>query len=147
MIVKATPQKRTLTPQEDPEKWDAYVIRHPKGTVFHTSWMMRAYGDTPQCEPFAIAAQNDRGEIIALLTAVRVSIFSGLASRVASRSILYAEPLCDPTPEGQEALGILICEHDRVMQWNTLYTEIRPIDAPAEELAILKDRGTIFESI
>lgn len=144
-LTLAPSYKRTLGPHEAPEDWDAYVMNHPKGTVFHTSSMVRAYRDTPKCEPFAIAARNVQGDIVALLSAVRVSIFAGLGRHVSSRSILYAEPLCDPTREGREALARLIQEHDRVMKPHALFAEIRPVDAPADERTVLEKSGYVFE--
>ncbi len=133
-----------LTPDEDPVSWDEYVMRHPKGSVFHTSWMALAYSKTPHCKPFSQAICNANGEIIAMLSAVRVSIFPGIASRYTSRSIQYGEPLCEPTPEGRRALLQLIDEHDRAMCHRALFSEVRPLNTPGCESAQLKSSGYEF---
>jgi serine/alanine adding enzyme len=127
-----------LTPTEDPDKWDEYVMRHPQGCVFHTSWMARAYAETPYCKPFALAICNSESKVIALLSAVRVSLLPGIASPFTSRSIQYGEPLCQPTPEGERALLQLINEHDRVMCRQALFGEVRPINAPGHEYSVLE---------
>jgi hypothetical protein len=135
----------TLTPREDPVGWDEYVMRHPKGSVFHTSWMALAYSETPHSKPFALAIRDAQGEIIAMLSAVRVSILAGIASRFTSRSIQFAEPLCEPTREGEQALAQLISEHDRVMRGQSLFAEVRPINAPGLERAQLQRAGYVFK--
>lgn len=106
--------------------------------------MYRAFQQTPNYEPYAIAACDERNKIVALLIAVRVSIVSGLASYLSSRSIMFAEPLIEPTPEGRLALKKLVGEHDRVMQRSTLFAEVRPIDAPADEREVLESSGYAF---
>lgn len=145
MTKSIPPGWSTLTPSDDSVRWDEYVMRHPKGTVFHTSWMARAYSETPHCKPLAHAIQNANGEIIAMLSSVRVSILNGIASRFTSRSIHYAEPLCEPTPEGEKALAKLLDDHDRQMRGRTLFAEIRPINPPDRESALLEQAGYEFK--
>jgi CelD/BcsL family acetyltransferase involved in cellulose biosynthesis len=119
--------------------WDDYVRTHSKGTIFHTSDMVRVFGAAKNHEPLALAALDAAGEIVALLTAVRVQTLPDPLGRVSSRSIFYAEPLCDGDPESIDALTALVAHHDRQMQHATLFTEIRPLLAPrAEQIALAR---------
>ena len=120
--------------------WDRYVNDHPKGSVFHTSAMFRVFDATPNHEPMHIASRNSDGKIVAMLCAVRVSTFGGMMQRIASRSIMYAEPICDDSDEGIESLIQLIQSHDRRWNRKTLYTEIRPLadHHGAEQVALEK---------
>jgi serine/alanine adding enzyme len=124
--------------------WDDFVERHPKGSIFHTSDMIRVYRATKGHKPLALAAVGADGEIIALLAAVRVQTLPGLAGRVSSRSIFFAEPLCNDDPHSIDALTTLIAEHDRMMQRNTLFTEVRPLMAPGSERIAFERCGYKF---
>ena len=134
-----------LRPEDCAERWDEYVDAHPKGSVFHLSAMFRVYQATPKYEAFPLAAENKEGRIIALLPAVRVSTVTGVASALASRSIWHAEPLCDPTQEGREALTNLIRLHDERMRGRTLFTEVRPLKPSGDERGALESQGYNFQ--
>ncbi len=121
--------------------WDAYVNQHPRGSVFHTTWLLHAYDQTSKHESFANAVVNERDDIVALLPCVRVETIGGIASRFASRSLSFAEPLCNANEEGQSALRYLVERHDRAMASNTLFSEIRPLHSPGDERQPLESAG------
>jgi CelD/BcsL family acetyltransferase involved in cellulose biosynthesis len=121
--------------------WDDYVRTHPKGTIFHTSNMISVFQAAKSHEPLALAAVDADGEIMALLVAVRVQTLPDPLGRVSSRSIFYAEPLCDDDPHSIDALTALIAHHDRLMRHSTLFTEIRPLLAPGPERIALERCG------
>lgn len=128
----------TIVTPRDIRHWDSYVKTHRKASIFHTSAMVDVYRTTAGYEPFAVAALNDKDDIVALLVAVRVVTVSGIAGRFASRSILYAEPLCNDDEEGREGLVSLLEAHDNHMRSRTLYSEVRPLFAPASERQALE---------
>jgi serine/alanine adding enzyme len=87
--------------------------------------MSRAYGRTPQHQSFSRAAVDDHGTIYAMLSSVLVKTLPGLASHLASRAIMYSEPICVDTPLGYEALGTLLHAHDRHMSNRAIFSEVR----------------------
>ena len=135
---------RVIDYRDDPELWDAYVRSHPKGCVFHLSDMLEAFSATPKHEVFARMTVSDEGRVLALLAAVRVETLSGLASGFASRSIFYAEPICEFSNAGDAALRGLIAEHDGSMQRRTLFAEVRYIAAADWERQPLESAGYEF---
>ena len=139
--VPMTNEFELLSPTELSEQWDDYVLHHPKGSIFHTLGMQRVFEKTRQNEPWWQAATNQDGNIIAMLTAVRVETVGGLASRFASRSIWFSEPICDDTEEGKEALRALIEAHDQAMRGQILFCEVRPLFAQSSEFQPLVDCG------
>jgi hypothetical protein len=124
--------------------WDAYVEHHPKGTVFHSSSMIRAQSTTKRHHPYAMAAVNAGGQICALLVAIRVATLGKWSGPLAARSILYAEPICSDTPEGRTGLRQLIFEHDVYMRKRTLFAEVRPFFARIPEDDPLLEQGYSF---
>jgi CelD/BcsL family acetyltransferase involved in cellulose biosynthesis len=126
-------------------RWDEYVAAHPKGSVFHTSHMVRTFAAAQNHEPLAIAAVNAGGEIVALLVAVHVKTLSGPASPFASRSIWHAEPICNEDDEGIAGLMTLIRWHDRWMKSRSLFSEVRPLSAPGAERVALESCGYEFK--
>ena len=129
-----------LSPEDCDPRWDAYVASHPQGTIFHTCGMLRAYATAPKHEVLAMAAVGDDHSIQAIVPAVKVSTLSGIGSHISSRSIWYAEPICEPTEQGRAALDQLTQLHDRRAR-SCLFTEIRNIAAAQHERPVLEDRG------
>ena len=135
---------RLIAPADDPPMWDAYVARHPKGSIFHTERMVNVLAATPKNHPWAKAAVDQSGKIVALATAVRIETIGGLASRLASRSIWYAEPICDDSHSGEVGLARLIDDHDHLMRGRILFTEVRANFAPNREQNVLIAHGYKF---
>src|SRR5690242_17136743 len=92
--------------------WDEYVDAHPKGSIFHTSDMVRVFAAAKGNQPLALAAVDEAGAILALLVGVRVQTLPDPFGRVSSRSILYAEPLCHDVEASIDALAAVIRKHD-----------------------------------
>ncbi|MEM8735459.1 MAG: GNAT family N-acetyltransferase [Planctomycetota bacterium] len=126
------------------DEWNQYVHDHPKGTVFHTRELVEAFANTPSNTPVALAARDESGKVIALLVAVRIATINGWLSRFASRSIYYAEPICDPTDDGIAALRQLVVIHDRRMKSRTLFSEVRAIQAAEGERSSLEQSGYAY---
>src|SRR4051794_6836793 len=121
--------------------WDRYVLEHPRGSIFHTSEMVRAYGDAKGYKPLALASVAPDGRIAAMLVAVRVQTLPPPMGGISSRSIFYSEPLCDDDPASIEALVQLIATHDRLVRRKVLFTEVRPLYAPGPERIALDRCG------
>ncbi len=134
-----------ITDSLEPAQWDKFVQDHPKGSIFHTSAMHDAFAVAKNQSPLSLAALDGDGEVLALLSAVRVQTLPGPLGQISSRSIWYAEPLCRETPEGMAALSALIAKHDDIVRHDTLFTEIRPLDAAASERAALEQCGYTYE--
>jgi serine/alanine adding enzyme len=129
----------------DHQNWYQFVCNHPKGSVFQTPQMWEVFTRTYHQRPFFRAAINSKGEILALLSAVYVQTLPNPLGSLSSRSLLYAEPLCTDTAEGEKALTALIAEHDSEMRQTVLFTEVRPLYAPGRERAALEARGYAYE--
>lgn len=143
--IEKQPRIRLVSPHQDPHLWDTYVARHPKGSVFHTSKMHSVFESTPMNSPWSMAAVcEETGNIVALACAVRIETMSGIASNISSRSIWYAEPLCEDTPTGKAGLAELIHEHDRTMRGRVVFTEVRANFEPKCEREVLTGNGYTF---
>ena len=126
--------------KSDHEDWDRYVCQHPKGAVFHTAAMVRALAATRGIEPYARAAIDAEGRIVALLVSCYVKTLEMFAP-VSSRAVQYAEPLCDPNSTGLAALTELIRSHDEFMRSRALLCEVRTICEPGLEKDALLANG------
>lgn len=112
------------------QEWDAFVASHPAATVFHTSGVVRSFDNTPKHSVFAKAAVAPDGRVVAILPSTRIETITGIASKFASRAIMFAEPISEDSQLGHNALRQLINLHDEYMQRKTVFAEIRLIDAP-----------------
>jgi CelD/BcsL family acetyltransferase involved in cellulose biosynthesis len=121
--------------------WDEFNARHPKGSVFYSSPMVRVFQSARGFSPLPLAAVSPSGEILAMLVAVRVQSFSEVLGAVSSRSICYAEPLCYDDPASISALCQLLEAHDRAMSRRVLFAEVRPLHASGPERVALERCG------
>jgi CelD/BcsL family acetyltransferase involved in cellulose biosynthesis len=124
--------------------WDDYVLDHPKGTIFHSQAMIDVHAHTKGHSPIALAAQNRDGEIVALLVSVVIETLAGLASRFASRVVMFAEPICDKNEEGIAGLRLLIKRHDEMTKNSAMFSEVRPVFAKGAEHDVLREAGYEF---
>lgn len=122
------------------DAWDAYVHKHPSGSIFHTRAIIRAFAAADSVEPTALAAVGESGRIVAMLVSCHVKTLRELSS-LSSRAILYAEPMCDPTPQGMAALQRLLKRHDEHMRGRALLCEVRSICQPGCEREVLLQGG------
>ncbi|MBL8888593.1 MAG: peptidoglycan bridge formation glycyltransferase FemA/FemB family protein [Planctomycetaceae bacterium] len=118
----------------DISDWDSFVESHPHGSILHTSAMIRSEMATQRHTPYAYGALDENGNLCALLVAVRVATLDGLASPLATRSIMYAEPIFRNDVVGKQGARALILKHDEEMKRWALFSEVRPLfDCPGED--------------
>ena len=123
------------------DRWNQFVISHSKGSVFHTLEMVACYQQVDRNSPLAIAATNDRGEIVAMLVAVRVSSLPRPLDSLGSRAIGYCEPICNEDAQGYAGLKLLIDTYDLKMKSNSLFSEIRPLMPVGKDRNVLESFG------
>ena len=121
--------------------WDQFVDAHPKGSVFHTSDMISVYRAAKGHTPLPLAAIGADGRIVAILVAVRVQTLPNPLGWVSSRSIMFAEPLCNEDPASIDSLAKLVDRHDCLMNRRVLFTEVRPLFASGAERIALERCG------
>lgn len=103
--------------------------------------MVRVFAAAKGHVPLALAARDASGAIAACWSPSASIRSGGREMRAfASRSIFYAEPLCRDDAVGVAVLGELLAIHDRRMA-GVLFAEVRPINAPGPELAVLEAHG------
>ncbi len=134
-----------ITDSPDRALWERFVDEHPKGSIFHTPAMQDAFAAAKHQRPLTLAALDHDGEMLALLSAVRVQTLPDPLGEISSRSIWYAEPLCRDVPAGVEALGALVAEHDAIVRHDTLFTEVRPLLEAGSERTALERCGFTYE--
>ncbi len=121
--------------------WDQFVAEHPRGSIFHTSAIVRVYKASKGYKPMALAGVTLDGRITSLLVAVRVQTLPPPMNRISSRSIFFAEPLCSEDAASADVLARLIASHDEQVRRSVLFTEVRPLFAPGPEGAALERCG------
>ncbi len=129
---------RIVSPQYP--TWDAYVERHTKGSIFHTSAMIDVFRRTRGLEPHAYAATDADGNIVAMLVSCHVKTLNQLAA-MSSRAVQYAEPLCNSDPVGIAALTQLVRKADQGLRMRALFSEVRSICEPGPEKEVLERCG------
>jgi serine/alanine adding enzyme len=114
-------------------EWDSFVEAHPKGSILHTTNMIRCEQATKLHFPYAKGAIDAAGNLCALLVAVRIALFGSVGRKLTSRSIFFAEPIYLPTEAGLRGCSELIKQHDDFMSNKALFAEVRPLHASYPE--------------
>lgn len=132
-----------ITP--DTVVWREFVREHPKGCIFHTPEMVEVCSSTENFRPIVLSASDSRGKMLALVVSCRIQTLSFPLGWISSRAVSWAEPLCEPSPEGREALYGLLEKEDRLVHHGVLYSEVRMFDFPGPEGDVMKRAGYEYE--
>jgi serine/alanine adding enzyme len=123
------------------ERWTQFVLGHPRGTIFHTPYLVNVYKGAKGIEPFALAAVGHSHEILALLVAVRMQVCKGPIGQPTSRCIIHAEPLHREDEQGLVALNRLLKTYDEMVGRRALFSEVRFLHEPGPLGAHLATQG------
>ena len=108
----------------DKSAWNAFVEKHPQGTVFQTYEMYEVYQNTSNNQPIVVAAlENDK--ILGLMLAVLTWNGNAFAKMFTARSIIIGGPLIADNDE--EVLRLLCDDYRKRLPRYVIYSEIRPI--------------------
>jgi len=99
----------------------SYVDKHPYGTIFHTPYMFEVWNRTPNYEPFAYYAVDEKMQIQAMLSGVIQTVKPGLFSCFSKRAVMLQAPIYSEV----DALDFLISNYTSLMQQKVIYTEVR----------------------
>lgn len=122
------------------DQWRRVVAEQPTGTVFHTPEMAdvfaRARGHRPE-----LWAAVEGGEVLALLTPVRVSVGPDAARFLATRAIAYGGVLRVPGADGQAGVDRLLAAYERHVDDSVLFTELRHLADVGDLAPVLAAHG------
>jgi serine/alanine adding enzyme len=127
------------------ERWRRFVAEHPQGNVFHTPEMFEVFRRTARHQPELWAALDPRGQPLALLLPVGITLLPGLLSRLTSRAVAYGSILCAPCAAGREALALLLQRYRRSVRGRYLFTELRNVSNLSDLQPLLQAEGFAFE--
>jgi serine/alanine adding enzyme len=137
--------------QLDQDRWKAFVDENPYGNIFHTPEMFEVFARTKGHRPelwAAVAESRDhlgRGEVLALLPIVKISLLNGPLRRLTTRAIAYGGVLCAPSEEGRAAMKLLLETYKRDVGEGALFTEFRNMSDMTEIQPVLQASGFAYE--
>lgn len=122
--------------------WEAWVMNHRGGTVFHLPGMYEAYRHTRNWEPLALLALDEDSGIKGVLLAVIQREPGFLKRRLTSRSVIFGGAIGDDNLTVQALLRQYLVE----IRGRAIYTQVRNFTDPGEELKrAYRDAGFSFE--
>ncbi len=139
------PEKPVIVDSLDEKVWRDFVDQHPHGNIFHTPEMFQVFARARGHRPLLEAAVGDKGQVLALLLPVQVTLQDGLFRRLTTRSIAYGSVLCAPDPVGPEALALLLHTYAREAGRGVLFTELRNLSNLDALQPVLNDCGFAYE--
>jgi len=105
-------------------EWADFVQHHPDGNIFHTPDMFTVFKQTKGYTPELWAATNNEG-ILVLFLPVHISLNSGLASFLTTRSIIFGGVLVNPKGINQGVLENLLHAYQQSIGHRSVFSEIR----------------------
>jgi hypothetical protein len=125
----------------DEGAWRDFVDREPTATVYHTPDMAEVFSRAAGHQSSLWAACDDRGDVLALLTPVRVTLVDGPLRRLTSRAVAYGGLACGHDELGTAAAESLLRAYARDARRTSLFTELRHVHAPDPLRAVLEEAG------
>ncbi|MDR3575109.1 MAG: GNAT family N-acetyltransferase [Anaerolineaceae bacterium] len=124
--------------------WTNFVKENPKGNIFHTPEMYEVYKQTAGYNPELWAAVENE-HILALMIPVRLLFFKGRFGWLLTRAVVYGGVLSEPTPEGHEALDILLKTYKQEHGRKAVFTELRNVCCEDDIQQILTNNKFLYE--
>ena len=91
--------KITSDPSDVPgSEWEAWVLSHPEGTVFHSPGMYETFLGTMNYEPVLLLALNEVNRLTGVLLAVIQREPGLIMERLSARSIIFGGPVSHYLP-------------------------------------------------
>lgn len=134
-----------IVQQLDEAKWRNFVETHPQGNIFHTPEMFRVFAQTKGHQSTLWAAVDKSGYPLALLQPVLVTLLNGPLRRLTTRAIAYGSLLYTPSPEGKQALMLLLQTYRREARQKALFSELRNLFDFSDLQPLLAQHGFVYE--
>jgi serine/alanine adding enzyme len=106
----------------DKDKWSAFVLGHPNGTIFQTPDIFDVYLATKNYEPVVVAS-TDKNELNGILVAIIQKEYPGLVGWLTARSIIWGGPLAKEN--NPEIIASLLEHYDRLVKHKAVYSQFR----------------------
>jgi hypothetical protein len=126
-------------------RWKTFVDENPCGNIFHTPEMFEVFSRTKGHQPSLWVAIQDDGEILALLPAVKITLFNGPLQRLTTRAVAFGGVLCAPNEGGRAALGLLLDAYKKDAGNGALFTEFRNMSDMGDLQLVLQEHGFVYE--
>ena len=120
------------------DRWDAFVEKHPQGTVFQTYEMFEVYQNASHNQPIAVAVL-EKGRVLGVMLAVLMWNGNAITKFFTARSIIIGGPLVLDNDEA--VLKLLLRGYRKTLPLCTIYSEMRPIYCMDSMGAFLKEEG------
>lgn len=121
VAVERAPAARVFSLDPGDLRWDAFVARHPRSTIYHHGLWLRVLEQAYGYRPSALGCEDDRGELLGVLPLVQVKSFSGI-----TLSSLPRTPFAGPLTTAPGIAEILVrAAIERVQQNRGGRLEIR----------------------
>lgn len=132
MQTAASSHLKELELELDYEKWDAFVISHPEGTIDHHSAWLNVLTKTYGHKPFCITLESNRGEIQGVIPFLAVESFLTGKRLVSLPFTNSCDPIL-PETQGEELIDFAIQRYP-----NLDYIELKFLNTPADLFSNLK---------
>jgi lipid II:glycine glycyltransferase (peptidoglycan interpeptide bridge formation enzyme) len=129
----------------DEERWRTFVDTHPQGNIFHTPEIFHVFDSAKGLKPTLWVTLDASGEVLALLPLVRVDVKPHIGFLTA-RNVAYGGVLCQSSPEGHEALSLLLQTYTSQQDHGVLYTELRNLADTSSIQPILTPYGFEYKA-
>lgn len=135
-----------ITDNFDDTEWDQFVIDHPHGNIFQTSYMSKVYEKANKYEPVRLMARDeDSGTILALIQGSVICEMKGMLSSFTSRSVIQGAPLFVDSERGRKAVQELMVRYNDLIKNKIVYSQIRNMWDISNCREIMDEQGYEYE--
>ena len=126
------------------DKWNDFVINHPKGNIFQSPEMYEVYLNTENFEPVFLVVTSNNDDVLGILLAVIQKEYSGILGNVSSRSIIIGGPLIKNND--CEILKLVLKAYNTKIKNRVVFSQFRNLWNWREFKNIFQEAGFIYDS-
>jgi lipid II:glycine glycyltransferase (peptidoglycan interpeptide bridge formation enzyme) len=129
--------------QIDKKKWTNFVINHPNGNIFQSTYMYMVYKKTKNYQPIFLCVLDNQNNIFGLMVSVLQREFSNFIGNFTARSVIEGGPLI--RDDNKKILDIILNEYNKLIGKRAIYTQFRNIWDWKNKKSIFETNGFIYQ--
>jgi lipid II:glycine glycyltransferase (peptidoglycan interpeptide bridge formation enzyme) len=128
------------------QRWNDFVTEHPHATVFQMPEMYDHYTNVKSYSPLVFALEGENGKLSAILLAVIIRGYKGIAGTLSARCVVYGGPLIDPKHiNPAELIEQLLTALSEKVKRQSLYIQFRNFTDQSSFLPVFAKSGFSFQ--
>lgn len=123
--------------------WDRFILNHPNGNIFQSSYYYYAIAKVDLYTPFFFCVIDEAEQIKGILVSVVYKQYKGLIGFLSSRSIIHGGPII--LNSDANVLELLLTKYLAEIKSKAIFSQFRNSWIQSNEKSIFEEKNIFFE--